>query len=143
MLFIKNTENIKDLKNKFNSIFEDVMEHTPFGHKGEMLLKPKMNLHEDKNFYYLDAELPGVGKSDIELSYENEILAIKARKKATIDEKDKSVHRMESYHGMFERFVALPHVKDGGIEAELKDGILKVKLEKDINILTAKKITVK
>jgi HSP20 family protein len=131
MSFLQKSETIKDLRSKFNEVFDDLFENSFFSHKSEGFLKPKINLSEDEKAYFLEAELAGVKKEDINVSYANGVLTLKASKKKTSEEKEKNFHRMESYYGTFNRSLELPNIKEDAIEAEFEDGILKVRLEKE------------
>jgi HSP20 family protein len=143
MSFLQKSETVRDLRGKLNEVFDDLFENSFFSHKSEGFLKPKINLYEDEKSYFLDAELAGVKKEDIEISYTNGTLTLKASKKKTSEEKEKNFHRMESFYGTFQRSLELPHIKEDSINAEFRDGMLKITLEKEKASESSKKITIK
>lgn len=90
----------------------------------------KMDLKEEDKAYSIEAELAGIKKDEIKLSYENDILEISVeRKDEKEEEKDDYVYRERSVSSM-QRRLRLVDVDEDGIEAELKDGILTVRLPK-------------
>lgn len=94
--------------------------------------QPRVNIAEDEKAYYVDAELAGVKKEDIKLEYhDDKTLTISAEKKEENREEKKNYHRVESSYGSFFRSFLLPdNVDTKSINAEMKDGVLKVVLPK-------------
>ncbi len=77
------------------------------------------------------AELPGVEKDDIEVTISGDRLMIEAEREFEEEEKKETFYRHEMGYGHMMRTVVLPvDVDMEHIEAELKDGILNVKLRK-------------
>ena len=87
------------------------------------------------------AELPGVEKDDIEVTIAGDRLTIEAEREFEEEETKESFYRHELGYGELRRTIALPVEIDAQhIEAELKDGILKVVLPK---VQAAERHTVK
>lgn len=80
----------------------------------------------------LQAEIPGMKKEDICLSYRDNILTIKAERKCEEKcEKENNYLRSERRHGMFTRSFSMGTPIDGDkITASYKDGILHVNMPK-------------
>ncbi len=77
------------------------------------------------------AELPGVEKDDVEVTISGDRLMIEADREYEEEEKKETFYRHELGYGELMRTIALPVKVDvEHIEAELKDGILKVVLPK-------------
>ena len=77
------------------------------------------------------AELPGVEKDDVEVTISGDRLTIEAEREFEEEETKDTFYRHELGYGELRRTVALPvDVEVERIEAELKDGILKVVLPK-------------
>ena len=77
------------------------------------------------------AELPGVEKDDIEVTISGDRLMIEAEREFEEEEKKEAFYRHEMGYGHMMRTMVLPvDVDVEHIEAELKDGILNVKLPK-------------
>lgn len=92
---------------------------------------PAVDVVESEDSYVLEAELSGLTKDDVKISVENSILTIQGEKKNEKEEKPKNIQRRERVYGSFLRSFTLPtHVKTDKIEAEFKDGLLRIILPK-------------
>lgn len=105
---------------------------------------PVVNIEETANAYFVEAELPGVKKEDVEVNIKDDYLIIKGEKKSFDEEKKDQYHRLERSHGSFYRTIALPSdIDKEKVNAELKDGILQVEIKKsDAPVVTEKKIPI-
>jgi len=91
---------------------------------------PPLNLTEDKDNYYVRAEVPGVSGGDLDISVEGEKLILSGERKIPAAE-GVSYHRRERTAGTFRRSLNLPGmINPEKVQAELKDGVLKVTLPK-------------
>jgi HSP20 family protein len=92
---------------------------------------PAVNMWEDADRLYLEAELPGVAESDLEMTVCGDELTLKGQRAAVQTKKGSTLHRRERSDGTFGRIIHLPvAVADKGIEAVLHEGILTVTLPK-------------
>ncbi|NBO91151.1 MAG: Hsp20/alpha crystallin family protein [Planctomycetia bacterium] len=95
------------------------------------VLYPPINLREDDDFVYAEAELPGQKLSDLEISVaaENQ-LTLKGKREPAAPE-NLEWHRQERGFGRFERTIALPVAVDtANIDARLENGVLAIKMAK-------------
>lgn len=91
---------------------------------------PLTNVTEDKDSFYLRAELPGVKADDLDISVTNNSISITGERKISEDENVK-YHRREREAGRFSRMISLPTTIDTGkVEAHSSDGILSVTIPK-------------
>jgi HSP20 family protein len=92
---------------------------------------PPLNLWEDDNKLYVEAELPEFELSDLEIFVDGDNqLSIKGEHKQLEREK-RMWHRHERVHGSFSRVVELPRYVDSDkVTAELKHGVLTITLPK-------------
>jgi HSP20 family protein len=117
------------LQDQMNRLFEDFVEEAPalrpFGSA-----YPALNLWEEGDVAFLEAELPGMSMDDLELLVMGSELTINGQRK--IDQPaDASWHRRERSHGSFSRTLTLPwEIEAEKVEAHLQDGVLMVKLPK-------------
>jgi HSP20 family protein len=75
------------------------------------------------------AELPGMGREDIEVTVENGTLLLKGEKKFDPEVKEEHYRRIERAYGTFQRSFTLPNTVDTGkVSADFKNGVLTVKL---------------
>lgn len=94
---------------------------------------PSVDIVEDDKEWLVKADLPEVKKVDVKVTVENGVLTITGERKFEKEEKDKDkkYHRIERSYGNFLRSFALPDAADGSkVNAEFKDGVLKVHLPK-------------
>lgn len=89
---------------------------------------PSVDITEDENNFYVHMELPGMERSDVKISLnEDRILTIKGEKKAEEKKEDKTMIRSERGFGEFERSFVLPEDVDiDAIAANFKDGVLEI-----------------
>jgi HSP20 family protein len=104
---------------------------------------PLMNVTEDKNNYYIRAELPGLKADELDISVTGDTLSISGEKKLPAEDGKAQYHRREREAGTFSRIVNLPaQIDTGKVEARCTDGILTVTLPK-AEVSKPKQITVK
>jgi HSP20 family protein len=94
-------------------------------------MSPLINVEETDNEYVISAEIPGVKKEDLNVSFENNVIHISAEKKAEKDKKENNYHYGERSYGKFYRSIPVPSsVKIDEINAEYKDGVLNISVQK-------------
>lgn len=92
-------------------------------------IAPAVDLVEGPDAFTLVADLPGIDKKDVELTFENGVLTLSGEKKE--NKEGKGFFRKETWAGSFRRTVSLPASADADkIKAELKDGVLTVTIAK-------------
>jgi HSP20 family protein len=91
---------------------------------------PLVDITEDDKEYIIKTELPEVKKEDVKVSVENGLLTIVGERKFEKEE-NKKYHRVERAYGRFIRSFVLPEgVDPDKVNAEFRDGVLKVHLAK-------------
>ena len=118
--------------------FDDIFDHFERMFDGDVMNIPQVNyppyniVKTGENTYDIELALAGFIKDDINVEYENNVLTVKSIKKA--DEKDEQangvIHRGISKRMFTKSFTVADDVEVKG--AELKDGLLKVSLERII-----------
>ena len=92
---------------------------------------PLVDITEDDKEYLIKAELPEVKKDEVKVAVENGVLTISGERKFEKEQKNKKYHRVERAYGSFVRSFTLPDGADADkVNAEFKDGVLKVHLPK-------------
>lgn len=92
---------------------------------------PRINVEENDGAFEVTAELPGMQKEDIKIELKGDVLTVKGEKKIEEEKKEKNFHLCERVYGNFTRTIRLPdHVDREKIEAEYKDGVLKLDIPK-------------
>ena len=93
--------------------------------------QPTADISETEKEYLIRAELPAVAKEDVKVTIDDGIITIAGERKFEREDKKEKFHRVESFHGTFERsFYLPPNVDEKGIVADSKDGVLTVHLPK-------------
>jgi HSP20 family protein len=94
-------------------------------HEG-MGIFPPVNVREDRDNYYVTAEIPGVQEKDLEVTAVSGSLTIKGER--TIDVREGvSYHRRERDAGKFSRAITMgDRINPDKVEANLKNGVLTV-----------------
>jgi HSP20 family protein len=135
-------DEMKDLMSRFN---EDWPELTPLEITTPSHFVPRIDLKDNGEFYLVTAEIPGMKEKDISVSLDQNVLTLEGEKKAESEEKGKGVYRSEISYGHFYRTIPLfEDVDEGKVEANYKDGVLKVTLaKKEGSARKKKKIEIK
>ena len=91
-----------------------------------------VDIHEDDDAIYVEAELPGFKKEEIDVSMEQGILTINAHRRAETTEQSKAERYLhERQYTRVSRSFRLPvPVDEGKVECLLKDGVLNIRLSK-------------
>ncbi len=93
--------------------------------------EPSVDIGESEEDFLVTADLPGLTKDDVKISYEDGVITLRGEKKQEKEEKGKNYHRVERSYGQFERSFRLPtRIDVGKIEAKFKDGVLQLRLPK-------------
>lgn len=101
-----------------------------------------LDVSEDERDVIVRASLPGFSKDDVDVEVHDGVLTIKAEHTEEKEETGEQYYRKERRFGSMSRRVALPSaVQDDGGRAELKDGVLTLRLPK-VNKSVAKKVKI-
>jgi HSP20 family protein len=88
---------------------------------------PLANISESEKSFLIRFELPDVKKEDVNIAVADGVITISGERKLQREDKSESAIRVESVYGAFERSFLLPEgVDTKGIQAESKDGVLRV-----------------
>lgn len=122
---------LTNLRDEIDRLFEVPL--AELAHTSQLLSgwTPAFDVFEDKDNFYVRAELPGMRKEDIDLSLHNGSLSVSGERKSEEKLKDAEVYRTERFFGRFQRTITVPaEVAVDKIKAQYKDGILSVTLPK-------------
>ncbi len=97
-----------------------------------------IDLVEIENGYRLDAELPGVEKESIDISFEDGYLTITAKK----NQEEGKYLFSERYYGNLKRVIYFGNIKEDKISAKLDNGILSVTITLKKEEITKKNIVI-
>ena len=101
---------------------------------------PRANIHETKDGYVLQAEMPGVAKDGIEISVENNELTIIGRR-ANAEVPGEWVYRESRRNDYRRSFELDPSIDTAKVTATMEQGVLTLELPKSERV-KPRKITV-
>jgi HSP20 family protein len=132
------------LRNNMGSLFDD------FFYPGRRVVdndelwnwNPAVDIYEEENNIVVMAEIPGINKDQITVDVKDGVLTLKGERSEDKEVKEDRYFKRERTYGRFERAFTLPNdVKADEIQAEYKDGVLKVLVPKP-EVQKPKQITV-
>jgi HSP20 family protein len=92
---------------------------------------PAMDLVETDDYLVLRADLPGVGRDDIQIEAKDGVLTVAGERRAEHEDKQEGYHRVERSFGRFSRSLELPRgVSPDGVQASFDRGVLEVRIPK-------------
>ncbi len=97
------------------------------------LIFPALDIYETKNEIVIEAEVPGVNVEGIKITCASDKIIIEGEKREKLNMEQIKFLRMERFNGYFRRVIQLPFSpKEEEIKANLKDGVLTIKIKKRI-----------
>ncbi|WP_333887856.1 heat shock protein Hsp18 [Clostridium sp.] len=117
-----------DVENFFNSFFNNDS-LTPFN-MNLFNNGLKVDLKETDTSYLIEADLPGIKKDAIDLSFDNNYLTISAKRDDTVEDNKENFIRQERRYGEFKRSFYIDNVDEKNINASFEEGVLKIELPK-------------
>ena len=110
-------------------LFDDFFDDNFFNKKEKNLMKT--DIKEKKDKYVIEMDLPGFEKENIKLELNNGYLTISGKQENKIDEEEeKFVHKERFYGECTRSFFVGDNIKEEDIDAEFKNGILKIDIPK-------------
>ena len=92
---------------------------------------PLVNISEDKENFYISAELPGLESREIQISATGRNLTISGERRIASEGENVKYHRREREGGQFNRVIALPNdIEVDKIQASYSNGILSITVPK-------------
>ena len=127
-----------------DDVFDDFMfprvKESDFG-------KMRCDIYEKDNVYYLEMDIPGFDKSDVNIEIDdNDYLTITAEKnnENTEEDENKNYIRKERSYGKYQRSFYISGIDKENVEASFSNGILKVTMPKKVEEKSrAQKIEIK
>ena len=92
------------------------------------------HVSSDEKSYNIDIAIPGADKKDIKLTVKNDLLLIDYNSEAS----------NSAFRNSFSREICLPNdIDEENINAELKNGILSIKISRNVELSKSKEIIIK
>ncbi|HWQ20599.1 MAG TPA: Hsp20/alpha crystallin family protein [Methanotrichaceae archaeon] len=111
------------------------------GAPGEVVM-PLADVRETDDSVIVTMDLPGVDKSDVDITVTDNDLTVRAAKASSMETEQEGYHKKERTFVRFERTVALPvEVKSDQARARLNNGVLEITLPKEV-VTSRKRISI-
>jgi HSP20 family protein len=119
------------LDDDFERLFDNWFSR-PLGLQTMQGFQVKCDVEETKDHYFLTFDLPGVKKSDLDVSVDGNTLIISGERRSELrEELGANSIKTERSYGKFQRAFTLPRNVDvSGIKANFEDGVLELALPK-------------
>ena len=92
---------------------------------------PSADISETDKEFVVRADLPGLKKDDVKVTFNDGLLTIQGERKQHKEETKEKYHRVENYYGSFSRAFSLPeNIKAEAISCDSRDGVLTVHIPK-------------
>ncbi|HVQ36792.1 MAG TPA: Hsp20/alpha crystallin family protein [Pyrinomonadaceae bacterium] len=119
------------LQDRMNRLFEDATQRRAQDNATDEVegadWYPAADVYENDKSYIVAVDLPGIDRSTLDISVDDDTLAIRGQK-ADLEARQ---HRAERPRGKFLRTFSVPaSVDQKGIKADYRDGVLQVHLPK-------------
>ena len=128
------------LQNQINRVFDDFFDDAPINaassqwmNRGLEGYRPRLDVSETNDAFLIEADVPGMDDSDIEVAVSDDMLTIRGERQeeSHSDDGETDYVRRERSYGYFERRIGLPKgVDTEAIRARFKNGVLTVSLPK-------------
>jgi HSP20 family protein len=127
-----------NVEREFNRMFNSLGSRFGITHKVDIdeeydnaVWMPLTDISEDSDNFYLKADLPGIKKEDVKISYTDGTISIAGERSQEKETKEKKFHRIERSYGKYYRSFNVPaEIKEDKIKAEFKDGQLTITIPK-------------
>jgi len=124
-------EGLSQVQSRISNLFEEAFGTPRQRQAGAGIWYPPVDILESKEGYLIRAELPGMKREDFNLELNDGILTLSGERKFEEAADGADYHRVERVAGKFSRSFYLPQtVKQEGIKATYRDGILEVDVPK-------------
>ena len=121
------------IQREFDSVLGRFLGGQPVTDGGERFAPYCVDVREDADHFYVEAELPGFKKDDVDITMENQQLTISAERKEEQKQEGKKgdllLHERR-YSRFLRSFTLPPTVDEQTVNAKLADGVLTITLNK-------------
>lgn len=128
------TSTVDLLRREMDQFFDDLVPFSWMRENGGKLMEswaPSADISEDEKEYLLRMDIPGMEKKDIKVNFQDGRITVTGERKQEETDEKKDYIRKERYEGSFYRSFSLPDaVKEDGINATFKNGVLKISIPK-------------
>ncbi|WP_448572804.1 Hsp20/alpha crystallin family protein [Trichothermofontia sp.] len=121
---------IDTLQRQMNRLFDELIPSVRETGNG-IAFVPPAEMEETADAIHLKLEVPGMDAKDLDVQVSADSVSITGERKSETKTEEKGMTRTEFRYGKFQRVIPLPvRVQNTHVQAEYKDGILKLTLPK-------------
>src|SRR3989440_12625030 len=121
---------VESMQREFDSMFGRYLNGRGTAADGGRLAPYGVDVREDADHIYVEAELPGFRKDDVDITLENQTLTITAERKENEQKKGEWLLNERRYTRFLRSFTLPPTVDEQTVNAKLNDGVLTITLNK-------------
>ena len=128
----RNTRDMYNLQDRMNRLFDGFF-NVDSDDSSDLTSTwlPLTNIYETKDTYLIRVDVPGLKKEDIHIEFKDGAIVFSGERKYDDTFKNEETTRIEVAYGKFYRSFLLPSaVNQDKIKANLKDGVLEVRIQK-------------
>lgn len=122
----------------FSDLFDSFLNDGYYSSK----ISNKCDIFEKDGQYFLELEVPGLNKDNINIELEDEYLTISASKEEEKEDNSKNYIRKERTFESMQRKFYVGDIDEEKIKADFKDGILNISFPKKDKETNKKQITI-
>jgi HSP20 family protein len=124
----------RDLQSEMNRMMSEAFGRLPqmtsTAETAETGWTPAVDVVTENGNMIIKAELPGMKREDVDVSFQNGVLTISGERNEEQEHKDAGYLVKERRYGSFRRSMTLPEgIDESKIKANFKDGLLEVSVE--------------
>jgi HSP20 family protein len=117
------------LQRDFESMLGRVLTNRGDGN-GSRLAPYGVDVREDADHLYVEAELPGFKKDEIDITLENQTLTITGERREAAEKKGEWLLNERRYTRFQRSFTLPPTISEQSVDAKLENGLLTITLNK-------------
>lgn len=136
---LRTFEPLRDLRRQMDRLFDDFFTAGPLGSwlgstmggatLGALDTMPRIDMREEEKELRVEADVPGVKPSDVDVRLDGDMLTISGEKRMESERKEEDYQVMERSYGRLRRTIQLPFAPDPEqVRAECQDGVLTIHL---------------
>jgi HSP20 family protein len=124
-------KDLRLMQEEMNHLLDLAWNREPGREMTEGIWQPPVDIYENAEAVVIKAEVPDMDQKDIEVRIENNTLTLRGERKRNTDLKKENYHRVERYHGTFQRSFTLPRsIDQDKVQASCERGVLTIVLPK-------------
>lgn len=122
---------LRSMQEQMSRLLDMAWNREPGEEMREGFWQPLVDIFENDEAVIIKAELPGVDQGDMEVKIEDAMLIIRGERRQDAEMRRENYHRIERYHGPFQRSFSLPQSIDReNVRAVCDKGVLTITMPK-------------